>query len=287
MNSVERHRCDILLATQVVHALGEIAERKGLHSLGEDARVVFLSLWAQGLVENGGFDYFYQGAANSEEVGEAYAKLGLHEVARTYYRSKEVFPQTVNIFDVDARRVFMERQGEETLEKQWSPLDQIVWKASTVLPKAIANFIRKRRHVFREVSPAVRCDELLAKFADRLSAAKKGDILGDWRGVVSVCWHWYAQVDSEGLDIVDRSYVDHVLCSKALGLIGAKDARSIFESAIRIVDASKGGHRPPRKRNVVLLDKLTLLTHRFLEVEDKFVDQLFRYVESNEAGRMA
>ena len=60
------------LAGEICDNLGRRAEENGIQSLSKPEQTVLLVWWAQGIIGNGGFEYFYEGACNMTDVAEAY-----------------------------------------------------------------------------------------------------------------------------------------------------------------------------------------------------------------------
>ena len=73
---------DFSFADDVCSDLGSRAQRDGIQSLSEQERAVLLVWWAQGIIGNGGFEYFYEGASNMIDVAEAFQELGFAEAAQ-------------------------------------------------------------------------------------------------------------------------------------------------------------------------------------------------------------
>jgi len=64
--------------------IGTLAESIGIESLTPGQQVVLVTDWAYGIHMNGGFQYFYEGANNVEQVDWAMREVGLPEVAAAF-----------------------------------------------------------------------------------------------------------------------------------------------------------------------------------------------------------
>ena len=78
---------DFDFVSSICDGLGERAEQDGIESLTEPERSVLLVWWAQGIICNGGFAYFYEGACNMPEVAGAFQELGFEEAAQACRQS--------------------------------------------------------------------------------------------------------------------------------------------------------------------------------------------------------
>src|SRR5437868_774246 len=55
-------------------------------------RAVLYSWWAKGIIDNGGFRYFYEGTDQALEAAEAFESLGLPNAAEAFRKSMHFFP---------------------------------------------------------------------------------------------------------------------------------------------------------------------------------------------------
>lgn len=68
--------------SEVVAELGRRYEQDGLESLSAPQKVVFLTWCAKGAVDNGGFQFLYEGDLPIMEVASAFEEIGLPEAAQ-------------------------------------------------------------------------------------------------------------------------------------------------------------------------------------------------------------
>ncbi len=74
---------------------GPIYKTGGLRNFTQPEKTVLLAYWAMGIIQNGGFQFFYEGATNMDEVADAYERLGYHEAAEACRKSSSIFPYGV------------------------------------------------------------------------------------------------------------------------------------------------------------------------------------------------
>ena len=141
---------DFDFTSAVCNNLGSRAERDGIESLSVPERSVFLAWWAQEIIENGGFEYFYEGACNMAEVAAAYQELGFAAAAQACRQSMTLFPPEAlgkgpercyeTLMLLDARYV----------EGFFLPLSRVIWAANDDdnLGAAAALYIRAHANAF-------------------------------------------------------------------------------------------------------------------------------------------
>ncbi|MDY7035495.1 MAG: DUF4375 domain-containing protein [Thermodesulfobacteriota bacterium] len=64
-----------------IKPLGQKAEDEGLDGLTQIQQTALLVWWTFGIIENGGFRYFFEGASNIEQVADAFRELGFYAAA--------------------------------------------------------------------------------------------------------------------------------------------------------------------------------------------------------------
>ena len=124
----------------IASILGGKAEAEGIEALSVYERNVLLPYWASGIIGNGGFQYFYEGAINAIEVAEAFDALGLSECAEACRQSLAVFPNCQPAPDQQERWKWMD-DNEERTQEAWEPLDQIIWDADKELETKVRAYI--------------------------------------------------------------------------------------------------------------------------------------------------
>lgn len=87
---LEKNKFDYI--SDVCDLLGSRADVYGLKSLIHWEQVALMAWWAKGIIDNGGFQYFYEGAWQSEEVAAAFDELGFSQAAWACRESMTVFP---------------------------------------------------------------------------------------------------------------------------------------------------------------------------------------------------
>lgn len=131
---------------------GRICEPGGMRNFSPAEKVVLLTWWAVPIIENGGFQYFYEGATNAVEVADAFDSLGLTEAATACRKSLEVFPNNVPPTEQDDRIAILEPfYGIPNMF--FKPLNESLWDAGKVLDQAIAAYVRAHRSEFYDAMP--------------------------------------------------------------------------------------------------------------------------------------
>ncbi len=121
---------DFDFASAVCNNLGSRAERDGIESLSEPERSVLLVWWAQGIIANGGFEYFYEGACNMAEVAAAFQALGFSEAAEACWQSMTLFPPEVLGNDPERCYETLTRLEAKQVKDFFLPLSQIIWETN-------------------------------------------------------------------------------------------------------------------------------------------------------------
>ena len=141
---------DFAFVSAVCDGLGNRAERDGLQSLSEPERSVLLVWWAQGIIGNGGFEYFYEGACNMPEIAAAFQELGLSEAADACRQSMTLFPPEV--LGEDPKRCYetLTRLDDNYVKDFFLPLSRIIWATDDddQLSMRAANYIRSHAGAF-------------------------------------------------------------------------------------------------------------------------------------------
>ena len=122
------------LVGEAMKVLGPLAEERGIQALAPAQRAIVLLVWASGIIGNGGFRYFYEGAYFRNDVNhvpmlaEAFKLLGFDQAAEATLRSLAFFPAEIpNLGPVETNR-HMEARGEKEVKKFFGPLDREVWE---------------------------------------------------------------------------------------------------------------------------------------------------------------
>lgn len=131
------------LVRKIQSAVDEKVGRDGLTALAPEERVVYLCLWTKGVVDIGGFNYFLTGSYSLNEVGKAFAALGLSTLSDVCRKVVSMFPPDLRTNE--ERREFIAALPEETADALARPM----WRTPYAdLEIAIARFVRQRSEVF-------------------------------------------------------------------------------------------------------------------------------------------
>jgi hypothetical protein len=138
---------DCQFVSDVLELLGARAEAQGLDSLSQAEQRVLLVGWAQGIVGNGGFQYFYEGASNARQVADAFEALGFSEAASAFRTSLSVFPNGVAPEDQEIRRDWLDR-NETISTPVFDRLEGTIFAVSDQLDQAIIAYLCEHRGEF-------------------------------------------------------------------------------------------------------------------------------------------
>ena len=109
----------------VARKLGLRAEGSGINSLSGPERTVLYIWWATGIIDNGGFQYFYEGASEAAEVAAAFDAVGLPGPAAACRKSLAAFPNGLPPSDRMERVAILDAyQGAQ--QKIFGPLDEVI-----------------------------------------------------------------------------------------------------------------------------------------------------------------
>ncbi|MGA2556339.1 MAG: DUF4375 domain-containing protein [Verrucomicrobiota bacterium] len=112
-------------------------EKLGLNALKEEERVIVLVWHASGIIENGGFMYFYESGLDAEEVAWAYAKIDCDKCAEILRMSLSLFPDSLRQKSGDERVEYIERNKE-----LFYNLSSLFWDADLEMLKRMAEYVR-------------------------------------------------------------------------------------------------------------------------------------------------
>ena len=121
----------------------EDKEKKcGSHSLTVEERVVSLIWGASGIIENGGFQYFYEQEFDAEAVATAYEKIGCNKCAELLRLSRSLFPDQIFRAGLSERIQFIEHNSAAFYN-----LSNAFWEADEEMQKRLADYIKMNRRV--------------------------------------------------------------------------------------------------------------------------------------------
>ncbi len=145
---------DFNFVNAIYSHLGNRAECKGLQSLSKPEHSVLLVWWAQGVIANGGFEYFYEGACNIAEVAAAFQELGFTEAAQACRQSMTLFPPEVLGEDPKKCYESLTRFDAQYVRDFFLPLSRAVWATDDGdrLSIATAAYIRTHADAFTDKS---------------------------------------------------------------------------------------------------------------------------------------
>ena len=128
---------------EICQELGRRVEDDGIETLSEPERVASDVWWASGIIQNGGFQYFYEGATEMAQVADSYDRLGLNKAAEACRKSLRIFPNGVPPEDDDERsEILAPYQGFRN--EFFRPLNLVLWEtADEGLEDILAVFIHE------------------------------------------------------------------------------------------------------------------------------------------------
>lgn len=111
---------------QYFDSLCSLADSDCLSTISVSERTIILVWWAKALVDNGGFEYFYEGACNAGDVAKAFFEVGLDSIANAFLTSVRVFPNKNPIPDHELRQQWLS-QREVIVKRAFARPNKIVW----------------------------------------------------------------------------------------------------------------------------------------------------------------
>jgi hypothetical protein len=135
---------------RAIYELCTRADEGGLESLPDRQRTVVLAWGARGIIGNGGFRYFFEGAWHMTAVADAFRILGFAEAADACEKSLEIFPDHTPPQDAKRRRAIL----SDTNFKPYAPYEKIVYRIEfDALRSAIGEYIQQHAADFVSVLP--------------------------------------------------------------------------------------------------------------------------------------
>jgi hypothetical protein len=127
----------------------EVAERLAMRAdeydrdmLTPEEQVVLLPWWASGIIGNGGFRYFYEGATETLEVAAAFDALGLGDAADACRTAHSRVPAEVLAGGYGACQAWMDTISDVELDALFESLNRVIWDAEDRMIAALATYIR-------------------------------------------------------------------------------------------------------------------------------------------------
>ena len=135
-------------------ALTGRAEEDGLYSLSEPEQRVVLAWSTKGIIDNGGFQYFYEGATHAQEVADAYEAIGLPQLAEACRKSLHVFPNHHPPEPQERMWKWMAEQ-DQSVSDYWDEWSAVIWHCSyEELQSSLGRYICSLRAAFADAPAA-------------------------------------------------------------------------------------------------------------------------------------
>ncbi len=128
-------------------------KQRGSDSITDIERVVLLIWHASGIIENGGFRYFFECGLLLRETAEAYARIGVEEVASIFRRVNDLFPGHEIPADYDERMALVDKFYQQQADLL-SHLEGEFYSRDGLMEKQLGGWIRVHRDVFRAIDAA-------------------------------------------------------------------------------------------------------------------------------------
>jgi len=128
-------------------ALAERKEQRGMASITDIERVVLLVWHASGIIENGGFRYFFECSLPLTDTATAYARIGVDEVVAIFHRVHDLFPHRHIPDDWDERMETVERLYDKHGDLL-SQLESEFYRVDGSMQRQLAGWIRVHKDVF-------------------------------------------------------------------------------------------------------------------------------------------
>ncbi len=137
---------DFDFVNTIGEGLGQRAEAAGLASLSPEEQTVLLAWWASGIIGNGGFRYFYEGASNAAQVASAFEALGFSDAANACRETLRVFPPEILSGDAMVRQQWLDANySDAELTCLFAAQDAVIWEIDGQLETTAADYIRRHR----------------------------------------------------------------------------------------------------------------------------------------------
>jgi hypothetical protein len=123
-----------------IYELCTRADEDGIEALPSRQRTVVHAWAAHGIIGNGGFRYYYEGAWMMADVAAAYRALGFEDAARACESSLDIFPTRVPPRDRERRREIIEKTDFDQLAADEAKIFDIEWDS---LKTAIGDYMTR------------------------------------------------------------------------------------------------------------------------------------------------
>jgi hypothetical protein len=133
---------------RAIYELCTRADENGIDRLPARHRTVVHAWAAHGIIGNGGFQYYYEGAWMMADVAAAYRTLGFEEAACACESSLDIFPARVPPRDRARRWEIINKTDFEALREAETKIFDVRWDS---LKAAIADYMAKHDDDFSEL----------------------------------------------------------------------------------------------------------------------------------------
>lgn len=136
---------------RVYDQLAPRAEALGIRSLALPEQHVLAAVTGKGVIDNGGFGYFYESFTEIDLVADSFEALGFLAAAAACRRSMEVLPSPSGFPDLELQRQWLAEHVPEDgpIEAFWDKLSPVIWGiTSTDFDSRMAAYIRSHPAVF-------------------------------------------------------------------------------------------------------------------------------------------
>ena len=131
------------LINETYGRIGKVADANGIESLTEPQQTLLYAWMALGVVENGGFSYFYEVSGKVLEVIAAFRALGLDQWAEAFEASRSVFPGgKPEEMNYHVRDEWLEEHQEEVAARL-GPYEQMMFASDAPLVNALLQHIER------------------------------------------------------------------------------------------------------------------------------------------------
>jgi hypothetical protein len=121
--------------------ISEKEQKHGFDLLSECEKTVLLIWHASGIIENGGFQHFYEQTLDAEAVAQAYERIGCGKCGDILRLSLSLFPGSLLHADPTERIDYIQRNSD-----MFYNLSNLFWEADIEMEKRLAEYIRSNYH---------------------------------------------------------------------------------------------------------------------------------------------
>ncbi|MCB9891218.1 MAG: DUF4375 domain-containing protein [Planctomycetes bacterium] len=140
---------DRQLLWNVGAALQRKADEKGLASLSLEQRSVLLSCTASGVVDNGGFQFFFEAREHrAQETLAALEEVGAKKAARALRQAQSVFPDDTPHEDWEERMTYLRNLDEQ---QEWRFEGETEELESTAMDPILSDYLRRHEAAFTDL----------------------------------------------------------------------------------------------------------------------------------------